>query len=66
MRKHIKSEISFEFQGMYGEKVMKKIFCSLVSCVDNASGMISDKERKISFAKQELYKLEWYGVEEGD
>lgn len=59
MRKHIKSEISFEFQGMYGEKVMEKtkIFYSLVSCVDNASGMVSDKERKISFAKQELYKL---------
>lgn len=41
----------------------RNIFSTLVSYVDNAAGMVSDKERKISFVKQELYKLEWYGVE---
>lgn len=41
----------------------RNIFNTLVACVDNASGRVSDKERKISFVRQELYKLEWCGVE---
>lgn len=41
----------------------RNIFSSLVSYVDNASGMVDDKERKINFVKQELYKLKGYGVE---
>jgi len=41
----------------------RNIFSVLISCVDNASGRVSDKERKISFVQQELYKLEWHGVE---
>lgn len=36
----------------------RNIFSSLVSYADNASGMVSDKKRKISFVQQELYKLE--------
>jgi len=50
----------------YGYSIVgntRNIFSSLVSYVDNASGRVSDKERKISFVQQELYKLEWHGVE---
>lgn len=39
------------------------ILNTLVACVDNASGMVSDKERKIFFVKQELSKLRRYGTE---
>lgn len=41
----------------------RNILNNLVACVENASGVVSDKERKISFVQQELYTLEWYGVE---
>ena len=31
--------------------------------LDNASRMVSDKDHKISFVRQELYKLKCHGVE---
>lgn len=42
----------------------RNIFNVLVSWVKNASGRVSDKERKISFVKRELYKLERDGVKQ--
>ncbi len=44
----------------------RSIFSVLVSWVINASGRVRDKERKISFVQQELYKLEMYGVEKNN
>ncbi len=41
----------------------RNIFNNLVAYVDNASGMVSDKERKISFVQHELYKMKKHGVE---
>lgn len=63
-KKEAKSHISkLDFCGHDVDGNTKNIFNSLVSCVETASGMVSDKERKISFVQQELYKLKNYGVE---
>ncbi len=63
-KKEARSYINkLNFYGYQVEGNTRYILDSLVAYVENASGRVSDKERKISFVRQELYKLEWHGVE---
>ena len=42
---------------------IRNIFSELVCSTKRASGQIMDKERFVSFARTDLYKLEGFGVE---
>lgn len=41
----------------------RNILGELICCVEDAAGRVTDKERKIYFAKRKLYVLERHGVE---
>ncbi len=55
------NKLNFYGYGVFGNT--NNILNTLIAYVENASGRVSDKERKISFVQKELYKLKSYGVE---
>ncbi len=54
------NELSSYGYSLYGNANI--IFNELVCCVQDASGRITDKEKKKYFAESTLYKLESFGV----
>lgn len=59
-QKYINRMQSYEYS-LWGNA--SNILGELICCVKDASGRVSDKERKSYFVKSKLYVLECHGVE---
>ena len=59
-QKYIKQMQSYEY-GLCGS--VSRILSELICYVKDASGKVSDKERRIYSVRSKIYELECYGVE---
>ena len=58
-QKYIKQMQSYEY-GLCGS--VSYILCELICYVKDASGRVSDKERRVYSVRSKIYELEHYGV----